>query len=191
VAEMIGFYPKLTINYNWTTLIKLTKETAEYYVRTNKFKNHMLYEHGASLVAEGYQGGWISKQKYSHDFFVAGGTSETENLETRFKNQFPNYTFTPASIGYSTSNVPLHHDNVKNGQCSLIYPLHDVDSIGKVYGDNETFVYEFKKDCPIIIDITKKHEVLNNKERIWFTIHFHESIEQVKQEFDKVGKIVL
>jgi hypothetical protein len=191
VAEMIGFYPRLKINYDWKNLINLTKQTAELYIRTGEFKNHMLYEHGASLVAKGYQGGWISKQNSAYDFFVTGGIPETEELELRFKNQFVNFTFTPASMGYSTSDVPLHSDSIKNGQCSLVYPLHNVESIGEVYGDNETFVYEFKQDCPIIIDITKKHKVVNNTERVWFTIHFHESIEQVKKEFDRLGEIIL
>ena len=188
---MIGFHPKLKINYQWTPLINWVKETADQYIRTDKFKNHILYEHGASLVAEGYQGGWISKQQYAHDFFVTGGIESTEELGTKFKNQFPDFTFTPASMGYSTADVPLHSDSIKNGQCSLIYPLHNVDSVGKVYNNQEIFTYGFKQDCPIIIDITKKHEVLNSSERIWFTIHFHESIEQVKKEFDRLGEIIL
>ena len=188
---MLGFYPNLKIDYQWESLINLAKQTASQYIRTNEFKNHLLYEHGASIVAKGYQGGWISKQRSSHDFFVTGGVPETELLESRFKNQFPDFTFTPASMGYSTADVPLHSDSIKNGQCSLVYPLHDVNSIGKVYGENETFIYSFKKYCPIIINITKSHEVLNSSERIWFTIHFLETIEAVKEKFDKLGKVIL
>ena len=137
------------------------------------------------------EGGWISKQDVSYDFFVMGGIDETVELENKFKKLFPTLTFTPATIAYSTSEIPMHRDAIKNGQTSLVYPLHNHDSISKIYDNDIVVEYKFKQDIPIILNITKQHEVINTGKRICFCIHFHESIKEVKQQFDKLGKIIL
>jgi hypothetical protein len=190
---MLVFYPDLFIDYEWTTLIDRVKSTAKNYVQTGEYKNHLMYTSGASEVANVPGGGWLSKQDISYDFFVMGGIEETDNLENKFKELFPTLTFTPATICYSSKSVPKHKDSIKNGQASLVYPLHDHPSVSKIYNndDNAVLEYKFEQDRPVILNITKQHEVVNLGERVWFSIHFHESIEQVKTEFDTLGKIII
>jgi hypothetical protein len=177
---MLGFFPKLCIDYNWTKLVERVEQVAEY-VHSQDYRNNIIYEDGASIVANVPEGGWISKSGPSHDFFVYG---PIEELDTWFQQQFPELTFTPATVCYSSQNVPRHRDSPKNGQCSLVYPLHDNEGVGTVYGDNETFSYGTVKHTPVVINITKEHEVSITEKRIWFSIHMHESVEKVKEVFD-------
>jgi len=181
---MLGFFPKLCIDYNWTKLVERVEQVAEY-VHSEDYCDNIIYEDGASIVANVPKGGWISKSGPSHDFFVYG---PIEELDTWFQQQFPELTFTPATMCYSSQNVPRHRDSPKNGQCSLVYPLHDNDGVGTVYGDNETFSYGTVKHTPVVINITKQHEVDISDKRIWFSIHMHEPIEMVKQVFDKYAE---
>ena len=190
---MLVFYPDLFINYKWDFLIDKVKSTAKNYVQTGEYKNYLMYTSGASEVANVSGGGWLSKQDTSYDFFVMGGIQETDNLENKFKKLFPKLTFTPATICYSSKLIPKHKDSIKNGQASLVYPLHDHPSLSKIYDNNDNVAveYKFEQDRPVILNITNQHEVINLGERVWFSIHFHESIEQVKTEFDKLGKIII
>lgn len=192
VELMLTFYPDIFIDFPWDNLTATVKDVAKNFVHTQEFKKHMLYKHGASEVAELPTGGWISKQAFSHDFFVMGGIPETMLIESKFKEMFPNFEFTPGTICYSTQSVPMHIDSVKNGLCSLIYPLHDHTSISKVYGKDGTVEeYKFLKGHPVILDITEQHEVINSGERIWFSIHFHSPIDQVQKAFNNIGQVVI
>lgn len=189
---MLVFRPNLSINHQWDNLIRDIKCIAKDYVQTSEYKKSLMYTHGASEVSNLPTGGWISKQASSYDFFVMGGLPETEMLEFKFRQLFPILDFTPATICYSSKSVPLHKDSIKNGLCSLVYPLHDHNSISRVYDSNGgTEEYRFLKDQPVILNITKQHEVMNTGERIWFSIHFHNSIEQVRDEFNKLGSVII
>lgn len=191
---LLGFHPSLRINYNWTSLSAQVKLVAEQFIHTQSFTNFLLYEQGASQVSRlSDQPGWISKSKYSHDFFVMGGIPETEMLDQKFRETFPKFTFSPATICWSSQDIPTHKDNIKNGQCSLVYPLHNNNSQGIVYdpaGIND-FTYNFIENNPVMINITIPHMVKISEPRIWFSIHTHEPIEAVKEEFDRLGPIVL
>lgn len=186
---MLGFFPNIIINHDWSKLVKQAKLVAEHFVHTDKFKDKMSYSYGPSLVAELPGGGWISKQADSKDFFVMGGHPELNYIGEQFTQRFPFLTFTPPTIGYSTSDVPRHRDYEGNGYTSLIYPINSVSSHGYVYGDNETFEYGFDK--PVMINIFQDHEVKNTEERIWFSLHFNQTADVVKQEFDKVGQVII
>lgn len=186
---MLGFFPNLIINHNWSKLAKQAKLVAENFVHTNKFKEKMMYFYGPSLVSELPGGGWISKQADSKDFFVMGGHPELNYIGEQFSQRFPALTFTPPTIGYSTGDVPRHRDYEGNGSTSLIYPINTVTSRGYVYSDNEIFEYGFDK--PVMINIFQEHEVKNSEERIWFSIHFHQTVSQVKESFDRLGQVVI
>jgi hypothetical protein len=182
---MLGFYPKLDIDRNWATLAGRVTNVAHEYVHNNKYMDHVLYENVNSIVAELPTGGWISKSGPSYDFFVMGGIPETQELDTWFQTRFPTLTFTPATICWSSQNVPRHKDNIKNGQSSLVYPIKDNSGYGIVYGENEEFRYETKRYTPVVINITTEHEVIISKPRVWFSIHMQESIEMVKKVLDQ------
>jgi hypothetical protein len=188
---LLGFHPAIFIDHDWAALTTYVTNLANGFVKNGKYREYLLYEDGASIVAEIPGGGWISKSGPSEDFFVMGGTTETEDLQKRFELAFPELTFTPATVCYSSHDVPRHRDNIKNGQASLVYPLHACDSVGVVYDpDNQNdFFYSGNSVWPTVINITQYHRVHNHGARVWFSIHFHESIEQVKQVFDKKGTI--
>ena len=183
---LLGFHPSLYIKHNWDNLINQVTDIANSFVKTELYKNHILYEHGASIVAEVPGGGWISKSGPSDDFFVFGGIDELNELGHLFEKTFPELSFTPATMCFTSKNVPVHKDNIKNGQASLVYPLHVADSIGVVIDPNNEsdFFYTGKNMWPTIINITEYHRVYNSEPRIWFSIHFHEPIEEVKKAFD-------
>lgn len=184
---LLAFYPAIYIEHDWTPLITTVTEMADGFVKNEKYREHVIYEDGASIVAGIPGGGWISKSGPSQDFFVMGGIKETEDLQQRFRAALPELTFTPATVCYSSHNVPRHRDSIKNGQASLVYPLFPNDAVGVVYDpDNrQDFYYTGKNMSPIIINITQYHRVFNDKPRVWFSIHFHESIDVVKQVFDQ------
>lgn len=188
---LLGFHPAIYIDHDWTSLKTHVTNIANGFVKSGKYREYMLYEDGASVVSEIPGGGWISKSGPSEDFFVMGGLPETGEIEARFKSAFPELTFTPATICYSSRDVPRHRDSIKNGQASLVYPLHICDSVGVVYDpDNQNdFFYSGRSMWPTIINITQYHRVFNNAPRFWFSIHFHEPIEKVKEIFDKHGAI--
>lgn len=188
---MLVFKPDLTINKDWENLIATVRDVAINFVHTDLYLNNIMYSHGASIVSRLPRAGWISKQKDSHDFFVMGGTKDLIHIEESFIKRFPSLSFTPATICYSTQSVPIHTDSPKNGKCSLVYPLHNCDSISKVYKDDKVETYNFVKGQPIILDITQPHEVTNSQERIWFSIHFRQSLDQVVEAFQKIGTIVI
>jgi hypothetical protein len=167
----------------------LAQTVAKHYVQPNKFKDNLSYVYGPSLVSELPGGGWISKQADSKDFFVMGGHPELNYLSEQFSQLFPELTFSPPTIGYSTGDIPNHIDYEGNGLSSLIYPLTTVDSQGTVVGDTETFDYTFEK--PVIININRLHGVINSQERICFCIHFHQTVSQVKESFDKLAQVVI
>jgi hypothetical protein len=187
--SILGFYPDLTIKFDWTKLVKQARTVAQHYVRTDKFKDNLSYLYGPSQVSDLPSGGWISKQSDSYDFFVMGGHPELNYLSEQFAQAFPELTFSPPTIGYSTKDIPEHIDYEGNGLSSLIFPLNSVDSHGRVVGDNETFEYTFDK--PVIININRLHGVTNNQERICFCIHFHQTVSQVKESFDRLGQVVI
>ena len=182
---LLGFHPAIYIEYEWEPMIEKITGVANEFIKTNKYREHVLYEDGASVVAEIPGGGWISKSGPSEDFFVMGGLPETEDLQQRFQTALPELTFTPATICYSSRDVPRHRDSIKNGQASLVYPLHKTDAVGVVYdpSDRQDFYYTGKNMLPTIINITQYHRVFNDKPRIWFSTHFHESIDVVRQVF--------
>lgn len=186
---LLGFHPTIYIEYDWSNLIAMATDMANGFVKSGKYRDHLLYEDGASVVAEIPGGGWISKSGPSKDFFVMGGINETEDLQQRFHAALPELTFTPATICYSSHSVPRHRDNIKNGQASLVYPLHGCESVGIVYDPNDTephdFFYSGRDQWPTVINITQYHRVHNTEPRVWFSIHFHESIDVVKQVFDQ------
>lgn len=193
---MLAFYPELYIKYDFSDLVTSTRNIATDFVHTDKYKDSVLYEQGASIVSELPRGGWISKQNESKDFFVSGGTEEIERIGKRFEYIFPELTFTPSTLCYSSGDVPLHTDSPKNGKCSLVYPLHDSNAIGNVINkitDNRTSLvtYTTRAHTPIIINITYPHQVKNTEERIWYSIHFHEDIETVKEAFDKRSSVIV
>lgn len=190
---MLGFYPQLTINYNWNNLQLTVESVAKQFIHTARFKKNLMYEQGNSQVAHLPDGGWISKSATSYDFFVLGGISETKILEQKFQEAFPNFTFSPATICWTSQDVPLHKDHPKNGKCSLIYPLHSSNSCGVVYDPAglENFTYGFLESQPIMINITVLHMVKIFEPRIWFSIHTHEPIEVVNEEFNKRGHIII
>jgi hypothetical protein len=187
---MLGFQPHIKLLHNWNQLISRVTDVAHSFVINKQYQDHILYESGASVVAELPNGGWISKSGPSQDFFVLGGIPETELLDKFFNHTFPELTFTPATICWSSSNVPRHRDSIKNGQCSFVYPMHDNSGTGVVYepDSNQVYTYETQADTPIIINITKEHEVKITDPRIWFSIHMHEDIEKVKKVFDNLPK---
>lgn len=185
------FKPHFVIDHDWKDLVESTRRIADYWIKSEEYRKHIMYEQGASVVARAPLNGWVSKSGPSKDFFVYGGILETEKIGKRFQERFPNLTFTPATICYTSANVPRHKDSIKNGLCSLIYPLHDHDSMSYVYENDRSELYGFEQYRPVIIDITKEHEVLNRGERIWFSIHFHQTLLEVKKSFDKLGKFVL
>ena len=187
--SILGFYPVLTIQHDWSKLIKQAQAVAKHYVQVDKFKDNLSYIYGPSLVSDLPGGGWISKQADSKDFFVMGGHPELNAIADQFTQLFPELTFSPPTIGYTTDNIPDHIDYEGNGLSSLIYPLAQNSSQGKVVGDNETFEYNF--DRPVIININRLHGVTNSQERICFCIHFHQTVSQVKELFDKHGQIVI
>lgn len=186
---MLGFFPQLQINFDWTRLTKQVKTVAEHYVRTDKFKDNIVYFYGPNLISELPGGGWISKQKESKDFFVMGGYADLNYIGEQFKQLLPELTFTPPTICYSSADVPRHRDYEGNGSTSLIYPINSVNSRGYVYGQDETFEYGFNK--PVMINIFQEHEVKNTEERIWFSIHFHQTADIVKDSFDRLGQVVI
>ena len=154
----------------------------------------MLFQQGVSLVASLPEEGWIAKLSDPNEsFFVFGGLKETEELGKLFQSRFPLLSFTPASIGCTFSNIPMHRDHIKNGLTSLVYPIHDNPSLGRV-GDpqgHKDFYYLCQKDQMVAINISEEHMVYVHEPRTWFTIHCHEPIEMVKQVFDASGPIVL
>lgn len=190
---LLAFHPSIYIEHDWDPLKTYTANIANGFVKSGKYKEYLLYEDGASIVAEIPGGGWISKSGPSEDFFVLGGVTETEDLHQRFRMALPELTFTPATMCFSTGEVPLHKDNIKNGQASLVYPLHPNSSVGVVYDpeNNDDFYYTGKGMVPTIINITQQHRVFNDETRIWFSIHFHESIETVKEVFDMKRPIII
>ena len=187
---MLGFQPEFKIAHNWDALTTMVRTVATDFVHTGKYLNHLIYESGASVVCEMPGGGWISKSGPSVDFFVMGGIPETELLDTFFKETFPTLTFTPATVCWSSNEVPMHRDSIKNEQVSFVYPLHDHPARGTVYGpDGAIFEYGTKADQPTLINIREMHHVTNiTKPRIWFSIHMHEDIEKVKKVFDNLPK---
>ena len=189
---MLGFYPnfKITCNVDWAELSLRVVDTAINYVHTNKYKENILYESVNSIVASLPTGGWISKSGPSFDFFVMGGIPETEILDNWFKKQFPNLTFTPATICWSSKNVPLHRDNIKNGQSSLVYPISNNSGYGTVYGNDAKFTYGTEKHKPVVINITVDHEVVITEPRVWFSIHMQEPIKMVKEVLDNYANNV-
>lgn len=190
---LLGFYPAIYIEHDWSNLITKVTDLANEFVKSGKYRDHLLYEDGASVVAEIPGGGWISKSGPSQDFFVMGGVAETEDLQQRFRAALPELTFTPATICYSSHDVPRHRDSIKNGQASLVYPLHPCESVGVVYDPSDTephdFFYSGRNQWPTVINITQYHRVHNTQPRAWFSIHFHESIEKVKEVLDTKGMI--
>lgn len=190
---LLAFHPGIYIEHDWTPLISHITNVANGFVGSGKYREYIMYEDGASVVSEMPGGGWISKSGPSKDFFVMGGLSETDELEHRIKIALPELTFTPATVCYSSHDVPRHRDSIKNGQASLVYPLHPNDAVGVVYdpNDREDFYYTGKNMLPTIINITQYHRVFNDKPRIWFSIHFHESIDVVKQVFDKKYPVMI
>jgi hypothetical protein len=193
---MLGFHPAIYIDYDWTSLTTTVTNLANGFVKNGKYREYVLYEDGASVVSKiPGDWGWISKSNPSEDFFVMGGTTETEELESRFKSALPELTFTPATVCYSSHDVPRHRDNIKNGQASLVYPLHPCDSVGVVYDPGENnpsdFYYSGRNSWPTVINITQYHRVYNTQPRVWFSIHFHEPIETVKQVFDTKSLITI
>lgn len=190
---LLGFYPQITIDHDWTSLLKTVNHVAEHWVRSGKLQEHLLYQQAASQVASLPGGGWISKSGPSEDFFVFGGVDATESIGRRFQERFPSLTFTPATMGCTSGHVPIHRDHSKNGQTSLVYPLHDNPSLGRVFdpAGQKDFYYLCQKDQMVAINITERHTVYVHEPRIWFTIHCQESPEQVKQVFDSAGPIVL
>ena len=195
---MLTFNPPFKIEHNWTNLIELVKTTAKEFVHTDAYKESVLYEHGASIVSSLPNGGWISKSGPAHDFFVLGGIPETEAIQKAFEATFPTLSFTPATICYSSEDIPEHKDSPKNGKCSLVYTLQDCESFGTVRCvDEENKVVEtkiyntFNKERPVVLNIRCPHSVTIREERVWFSIHIHEDMETVKKEFDKVSTIVV
>ena len=185
---MLGFAPNFKIVHDWSKLIACISDVATNFVQSGKYLDHVIYSSGASVVANIPGSGWISKSGPSNDFFVLGGIPETEELDEFFKTTFPELTFTPATMCWSSHNVPRHRDSIKNGQCSLVYPLYYNSGTGTVYGEDQVYTYGTHKDTPVIINITKEHEVEITAPRIWFSIHMHEDIEKVKQVFDNLSK---
>lgn len=190
---MLGFHPQLTISYDWTALINDVQNIANEWVHTNRFKENLIYQQGASLVATLPTGGWISKSESSKDFFVYGGVTELELIGNRFRETFPDLTFTPPTMGYTSDNIPEHRDHVKNGRTSLVYPLCDNASLGRVFDPKHIsdFYYMCLRDQMIAINISERHLVYVHEPRIWFNIHCQEPPEYVKETFDKLGKVVL
>lgn len=190
---MLGFYPEIKLSHNWQNLVTVVRSIADEFIHSGKFMDHLLYQQGASQVASLPNGGWTSKSAHSQDFFVYGGVEELESIGKLFKSRFPLLSFTPPTIGYSSSNVPLHRDHIKNGLTSLIYPIHDNPSLGRVIDPKgqKDFYYLCQKDQMIAINIAEEHMVYVHETRTWFTIHCHEPIEMVKQVFDAAGSIVL
>ena len=188
---LLGFYPNIHINHDWTQLVDLAQHTAENFVHNQVFQDHLLYSQGASQVAGLPGGGWISKSAPSQDFFVIGGLPETQDLEQRLKSVLPMLTWTPATIGYTSGHVPEHQDHPKNGRTSLVYPIKDNPSLGAVTDpeSGQEFYYLHQKDRPIMINIQTPHRVYVHAPRIWFTLHCHESIDEVKQIFDHLGPV--
>lgn len=190
---LLGFHPAVYIDYDWQPLMTSITDVANGFIKTGRYRDHLLYEDGASVVAEIPGGGWISKSGPSEDFFVMGGTQDTEDLQQRFRVALPELTFTPATICYTSHDVPYHRDSIKNGQSSLVYPLHACDSVGVVYDPEKNepvdFYYSGRNRWPTVINITQYHRVYNSGPRIWFSIHFHESIEKVKEVLDTKGPI--
>ena len=190
---MLGFHPQFTIDCNWDNLMVLAQSVAETFIRNGEFQKNLMYEQGASQVSSLPGGGWISKSGPSQDFFVLGGIPELEEIGSRFQKKFPSLTFTPATIGCTSGNVPVHRDHRKNGLTSLIYPLHDNPSLGRVFDPlgKQDFYYLCQKYQMIAIDISQQHTVYVHEPRTWFTIHCHESIDQVFQTFNNQAPIVL
>lgn len=190
---MLGFHPKLNIDYDWAPLTSSVERVARDQVHTGRFVDRILYDEGASQVAEIDGGGWISKSRESYDFFVMGGIQDTKNLDIKFQKAFPEFTFTPATICWTSRDIPRHRDSPKNGQCSLVYPLYDHRSIGMVIDpeNKSDFFYSTRAYAPVIINITQYHQVYVKSPRIWFSIHIHEPIELVKEVFDKLGPITV
>jgi hypothetical protein len=191
---ILGFRPLLYIDHNWDFLVNKVETVAKQLIHTQSYRDSLLYEQGASQVAKlPDEQGWISKSGPSYDFFVMGGMLETDLLDQKFRETFPKFTFSPATICWSSQDIPEHKDNIKNGKCSIVYPLHTSDSQGIVYDPSgvKNFTYGFVKNEPVVINITIPHMVKITKPRIWFSIHTHDPIETVKEEFDKRKKIIM
>lgn len=192
---MLAFHPAIYIDHDWTALKTHVTNVANGFVKTGKYREYLLYENGASVVAEIPGGGWISKSAPSEDFFVMGGLPEIDALGKRFEKAFPELMFTPATICYSSHDVPRHRDHIKNGQASLVYPLHTCESVGVVYDPSENdpkdFYYSGKNAWPTVINIREYHRVYNTEPRVWFSIHFHQPIEVVKYLFDKRAPVTI
>lgn len=190
---LLGFYPDITINHDWSNLVLRTQQVSEKFVKTGNFLQHLIYTQGASQVSTLPTGGWISKSAPSQDFFVMGGISETDTIGERFKEKLPMLTWTPPTIGCTTSHVPEHRDHAKNGRTSLVYPISDNPSLGIVRNpdSNEEFYYLHQTGKSIMINITVPHRVYVHAPRIWFTLHCMEPIEKVREVFDNLGAIVI
>lgn len=190
---LLGFHPQITIVNDWQPLIRLVSDIADQWVKSGRFLEHLIYQEGASQVATLPEGGWISKSAPSENFFVFGGIDATETIGERWKKRFPSLSFTPSSMGFSEGHVPIHRDSPKNGKTSLIYPLFDNPSLGRVFDPVgvKDFYYLCQKEKMTAINITEPHTVYVHEPRIWYTIHCHEPIEEVKKVFDQAGVVEL
>lgn len=190
---LLGFHPQITIVNDWQPLIEMVSDIADRWVTSGRFLEHLIYHEGASQVATLPEGGWISKSGPSDDFFVFGGIDAIDAIGERWKKSFASLSFTPSSMGYTKGHVPVHRDSLKNGKTSLVYPLFDNPSLGRVFdpAGQKDFYYLCQKEKMTAINITQPHTVYVHEPRIWYTIHCHEPIEEVKRVFEQAGTVEL